>query len=463
MESCLALKLSTYTTVLYLSRDNICVGTFEVHTVSRISLTYYELRLRLRLAYSPSSFLLHLLFTTLRRKLCSIQYTSCPPPTTSTSSTPFIHKQNHSIMATKLAPRPGSLTAKWKKIAEHEVLKRSSHSVAAIGEEKRADGHELFVFGGELVARQPKDGGVHIIPASPNEPRTLNAAPPSSSSSASTSTQIPTPRVGSTMAALQDTLYIFSGRGGPSMAALGEEGAFWTLTPSSKEPQWTFLSPKAISLHPEPRSYHSTTTDSSSQIFIQAGCAASGRLRDFWSFDITTQGWKQLSDAPGPARGGTSLCFAQGKVWRFGGFDGEKEIGGVLDWYDVGKGEWGESVRFEADGVKGPGARSVAGLVPVVVGDGKGKLYLVAVFGEADPSSLGHEGAGKMLGDVWAFDVEGRKWRKVDDSATAGSDGKPAPRGWFGAAAVGPGQLAVVGGLGEDNDRLGDAWVLEFE
>jgi hypothetical protein len=105
----------------------------------------------------------------------------------------------------------------------------------------------------------------------------------------------------------------------------------------------------------------------------------------------------------------------------------------------------------------------VAGLVPVVVGDGKGKLYLVAVFGEADPSSLGHEGAGKMLGDVWAFDVEGRKWRKVDDSATAGSDGKPAPRGWFGAAAVGPGQLAVVGGLGEDNDRLGDAWVLEFE
>jgi hypothetical protein len=67
-----------------------------------------------------------------------------------------------------------------------------------------------------------------------------------------------------------------------------------------------------------------------------------------------------------------------------------------------------------------------------------------------------------MLGDVWAFDVEGQKWMKVDDSTAAGNDGKPAPRGWFGAAAVGMGQLAVVGGLGEDNERLGDAWVLEF-
>jgi hypothetical protein len=358
-------------------------------------------------------------------------------------------------MTPKSDPSPGSLTARWKKIAEHEVLKRSSHSVAAIGDEKSADGHELFVFGGELVARQPKDGDVHVFSASQNEPRSLNA------SSSSTSTKTPTPRVGSTMAALQNTLYIFFGRGGPSMAALDEEGAFWTLTPSSKAPEWTLLSPRETSHHPEPRSYHSTTTDFSSQIYIHAGCAASGRLRDSWSFDIDTQTWKQLPDAPGPSRGGTSLCFAAGKIWRFGGFDGEKEIGGVLDWYDVGKGEWGESVRFEADGVEGPGARSVAGLVPVSVGNGEGKLYLVAVFGEADPSSLGHEGAGKMLGDVWAFDVEGQKWVKVDDTiSTAGE--KPAPRGWFGAAAVGPGRLAVVGGLGEDNERLGDAWVLEF-
>jgi hypothetical protein len=65
-----------------------------------------------------------------------------------------------------------------------------------------------------------------------------------------------------------------------------------------------------------------------------------------------------------------------------------------------------------------------------------------------------------MLGDVWAFDVEGGRWVRVDD--TQSGSGRPAPRGWFGAAAVGPGRLAVVGGLGEDNERLGDAWVLEL-
>jgi hypothetical protein len=140
----------------------------------------------------------------------------------------------------------------------------------------------------------------------------------------------------------------------------------------------------------------------------------------------------------------------------------------VLDVYDVGKGKWESSVEFKADGVDGPRARSVAGLVPVVLrgnggdgGDEDGKLYLVAAFGEADPSSLGHEGAGKMLGDVWAFDVDGGKWLRVDDAQSGGE--KPAPRGWFGTAAVGPGRLAVVGGLGEDNKRLADAWVLEFE
>lgn len=41
-------------------------------------------------------------------------------------------------------------------MAEHGILKRSSHAVAAI------DG-ELFVFGGELVAREPRDGDVHAV------------------------------------------------------------------------------------------------------------------------------------------------------------------------------------------------------------------------------------------------------------------------------------------------------------
>lgn len=141
-----------------------------------------------------------------------------------------------------------------------------------------------------------------------------------------------------------------------------------------------------------------------------------------------------------------------------GGFDGKSEVGGVLDSYDVGKGVW-ESWEFEADGVRGPGRRSVAALLALKV---DGRLWLVTGAGEADPSVLGHEGAGKMLGDWWGWDVEGREWRRVE----VGGE-RPEPRGWFGGAVVGGGndveRMVVVGGLGGDNERIGDAWELRFE
>lgn len=53
----------------------------------------------------------------------------------------------------------GSLKAKWRKLADGDVLKRSSHAVAAIDD-------QIYLFGGELVARQPKDGEVHALAVS---------------------------------------------------------------------------------------------------------------------------------------------------------------------------------------------------------------------------------------------------------------------------------------------------------
>jgi hypothetical protein len=239
------------------------------------------------------------------------------------------------------------------------------------------------------------------------------------------------------------------------MSPLSENGGLWTFTPSTSS--WSLITPADPSApYPEARSYHSATTDGSNKLFVHAGCPASGRLRDFWSFDVRSRVWTELPEAPGPARGGTSLCFAAGKVWRMGGFDGKEEIGGFVDSFDLGSGKW-ESFGFQVDGVKGPGARSVGTLLPVKV---DGKQYLVTVFGEADPSSLGHAGAGKMLEDGWAFDLKGQTWERLE--IKKGAEGKPAPRGWFGATAVSDSVLAVVGGLGEDNERLGDMWALEF-
>ena len=139
-----------------------------------------------------------------------------------------------------------------------------------------------------------------------------------------------------------------------------------------------------------------------------------------------------------------------------GGFDGKEEIGGSVGSFDLTSKKW-ESLTFQADGKNGPGARSVATLLPLRVA---GKQYLVTLFGEADPSSLGHAGAGKMLEDAWAFDIEGQAWKKLDIKKA--TEGKPAPRGWFGAIAVSDRVLTVVGGLGEDNERLDDVWTLEF-
>ena len=131
---------------------------------------------------------------------------------------------------------------------------------------------------------------------------------------------------------------------------------------------------------------------------------------------------------------------------------------GAIDVFDLDAHAW-STIPFKADGREGPEPRSVGALVAVKVG---GADFLVTLFGERDPSSLGHAGAGKMLADVWAFDLAHKEWTKVEPGGDA-----PAPRGWFGAdvARDQSGRYAVIvhGGLAEDNSRLGDIWSLQFE
>ena len=40
----------------------------------------------------------------------------------------------------------------------------------------------------------------------------------------------------------------------------------------------------------------------------------------------------------------------------------------------------------------------------------KGRVSLVTLFGELDPSVLGHEGAGKMLDYICKYNIEDKKW-----------------------------------------------------
>lgn len=320
-------------------------------------------------------------------------------------------------------------------LASSEDLQRSSHNVSVV------DG-KAYVFGGELVPREPRDNKIFSI--SPNA---------STCSQVAVSGSAPTPRVGSASAVVGGKIYFFSGRGGIAMKPVEEHGALWVLDTTSSS--WASIEPEDKSSSvPPARSYHCMTSDGKNTVFLHAGCPESGRLSDLWSFDISNKSWLKLADAPAPQRGGPSITYLDGKLYRMNGFDGNTEQGGKIDVYDIAKNEW-STINFEADGRHGPEARSVGTLLTLKV---QGKDKLMTVFGEHDPSSLGHAGAGKMLNNCWLWDIESAQWEQADISGP----NLPAPRGWFDADVIDDSHVVVVGGLSETNERLNDAWVLSF-
>ncbi|KAH8660341.1 kelch repeat protein [Xylariales sp. PMI_506] len=336
------------------------------------------------------------------------------------------------------------LVAKWTLLTSSERLQRSSQCLSVVDS-------QAWIFGGELLPRRPVDNQFDVIRLNDEkEPSVAITLGPQ------VDNQSPIPRVGATMTAISQTLYMFSGRGGLDMMPIEEKGAFWRYTP--KQSRWELIVPaNASAPYPCSRSYHAMTSDGSETIYIHAGCPEKGRLSDLWAFNVTSRTWTELPAAPSPPRGGTSIAAHQGKLYRMNGFDGQTEQGGALDIYDVASSSWSTHL-FQPDGVDGPEARSVSALLPVKVA---GTDYVITLFGERDPSSLGHAGAGKMLGDIWACNLESKKWCHIQPTNEA-----PAPRGWFDADVLlnGPDMsvLIVHGGLAEDNSRLGDVWLLDL-
>ncbi|TDZ58572.1 Nitrile-specifier protein 5 [Colletotrichum sidae] len=248
--------------------------------------------------------------------------------------------------------------------------------------------------------------------------------------------------------------------------------------------------------------------------FVHGGCLASGeRTNDLWAFDVRSRVWSQLPSAPGPARGGAAICVSKSRLFRFGGFDGKGELGGQLDFIHLemdtfddgvskgeiavhGRGGWQSIVQGADSGEQEikliaeqawPGNRSVAGLEAVTVGGGR--EYLLLIMGEREPSADGHAGAGAMWDDVWAFQVpplgmsaaslRDAMWQAVGRQTGEGKwsrltlepydddndDGEPAPRGWFAVAPMADVEesgVVVWGGLGSDNKRLRDGWILRL-
>lgn len=137
------------------------------------------------------------------------------------------------------------------------------------------------------------------------------------------------------------------------------------------------------------------------------------------------------------------------------GLDGRAEQGGAIDVFDISQNSW-STKKFKANGIYGPEARSVAALLPLTLRD---RAMLITLFGEHDPSSLGHAGAGKMIGDCCLYDITADNWTRGESAV---GEQEPAPRGWFGADVIDSNKIVVTGGLSGTNERLGDVWMLSF-
>jgi Galactose oxidase, central domain len=158
--------------------------------------------------------------------------------------------------------------------------------------------------------------------------------------------------------------------------------------------------------------------------------------------------FKRIASADILRRSSQTLSVVGTSTYIFGG---ELEQGGSLDSYDPDTDRW-YTFQYTPDGKSGPIPSSVSSLLPITL---SGRASLVTLFGELDPTALGHEGAGKF---IWKYDIEDNKWSQV----RVGTGEKPAPRGWFAADALGEDKIVVHGGLDEDNTRLGDIWILDF-
>ena len=352
----------------------------------------------------------------------------------------------------------------WRKVSSHETIRRSSQVIGVSSSSNY--GPLLCIFGGELKPREPVDNETYVLCLDKRKKELENLNPPTNANvlpaslpavmDTKTSNPKPSPRVGSAAASFNNHTYLFSGRGGQAMTPIDEYGSTWALSHLSN--QWVLIEP-ANSAAPVPpaRSYHSLTSDKRDTLYLHAGCPEKGRLSDLWAFQLSCKRWIKLCDASNPPRGGTSITFCPDveRLYRMNGFDGRTEQGGSVDIYNPETDAW-SSRTYEPDGKEGPEARSVSALLCLKLSE---QPFLVTLFGERDPSSLGHAGAGKMLGDVWAWDVRGESWTKVESV----EEETPEPRGWFAADVIGDEKIVVHGGLNEANERLGDVWIGSFE
>ncbi|KAJ5917594.1 hypothetical protein N7466_011148 [Penicillium verhagenii] len=196
----------------------------------------------------------------------------------------------------------------------------------------------------------------------------------------------PSACVGTAPATLNGKIYLLSGRGGTATTPIEESGTTWEY--DRFKTSWSLTQPSKNSpeTFPAARSYHCIINDGKETLYLHAGCPEKRRHGDLWAFCISRKEWTEFAPAFDPPRGGTSIAFVDGKLYRMNGFDGKTEHGGNVDIYTIETAFWVWH-GYPTDGKDGPTPRSVSALLPISVGE---RPYLNTLFGEQDLSSLGH-------------------------------------------------------------------------
>ena len=138
------------------------------------------------------------------------------------------------------------LIASWTPLSltttASQTLTRSSHALIA-------HAGKAYIFGGELKARIPVDGALHMLDLSSGQHSSIQIAADSST------TESPAPRVGTALAKVGNAFYLWGGRGGKEMKPLS--GELWKFELGRKEGKWEKLAIKGD--QPVERSYHVLT------------------------------------------------------------------------------------------------------------------------------------------------------------------------------------------------------------
>jgi len=225
--------------------------------------------------------------------------------------------------------------------------------------------------------------------------------------------------------------WLFGGRDGGRA-----HGDLWRLDLLTD--RWQRLDPPGD--RPAARFGHTATWLPDVGLVVFGGQAGATFFDDLWAFDPASGAWSAL---PGEgrrpeARYGTCAVLApDGRLWISHGFTASGRFGDTRAW-DPETGRW--TVETPRDG-----AAPVDRCLHDCVWTPDGRLLLYGGQTDGVPA----------LGDLWALDVTGGRWRRQEAPM-------PGARRLYGLATEGAATAWLFGGA-DDRDRpLGDLWRLDL-